>query len=90
VTGRRNHLFRRTKRAIYFTHPQLNLVGQFMEPESGRRIAGFIRQAMAFDDLVLDSDQMIQNVHVLYSPLERAGAQHSHSPMEAGAGAMII
>ncbi len=58
MTGRRNHLFRRTKRAIYFAHPQLNLVGQFMEPESGPGIAGFIRQAMAFDDLVLDSDQM--------------------------------
>ncbi len=77
------HLFRRTKCAIYFAHPQFDLVGQFMEPESGLRIGGLIRQATAFDDLVLDSDQVIQKRSCVVLPLEQDNAQHSGRVVQA-------
>jgi hypothetical protein len=62
--GERGHLFRRTKRAINFAHPFLKTIGQLIEPSSHRAIGGLIREATASDDLTLNSDKVVQNVHV--------------------------
>jgi hypothetical protein len=75
--GERSLLFRRTKRPINFA-PRHRAVG------------GLIRNATASDELTLNSDKVVQNVHVGGLPFKQAGAQHSQSPIIAEAGAVIV
>ena len=88
--GERSLLFRRTKRPINFAHPLLKIVGQLIEPSRHRAVGGLIRNATASDELTLNSDKVVQNVHVGGLPFKQAGAQHSQSPIIAEAGAVIV
>jgi hypothetical protein len=57
-------LFRRTKCPIHFAHLLLEIVGQLMEPQRRRAIRGLVRKATASDDLILNSDEVVHNVHL--------------------------
>jgi hypothetical protein len=61
-----------------------------IEPSRHRAIGGLIRNATASDELTLNSDKVVQNVHLGGLPFKQAGAQHSQSPIIAEAGAVIV
>jgi hypothetical protein len=81
--GERGHLFRRTECPIYFAHPLLKIVGQLIEPSSHRAIGGLICNATSSDELTLNSDKVVQHVHLGGLPFirrERNTLSHRQLP----------